>query len=247
VPQLLEQLRCFNFTGASKKGKPGLFEIAQKGTLFLDEIGELPLNLQVKILRFLETREITRVGDYKPFSVDVRILAATNRDLEAMVNKGEFREDLYYRLNVVQIKIPPLRERIDDVGPLSFYYLNQFNSQYNQKKRMSYDVLKEMQRYDWPGNIRELKNVIEHMVVVSNGQYFDVNDLPFYKGDYEPELPVISVSGIIPLSEAVAEVEKQILSSALKQCKSTRNIAKMVKMNQSTVVRKMKKYGLSSL
>jgi PAS domain S-box-containing protein len=252
IPEQLLESELFGyapgaFTGAIKNGKAGLFEMAQGGTLFLDEIGELPLNLQVKILRALETREIIRVGSCKSIPIDVRILAATNRNLEEMVKKNEFREDLFYRLNVIQIKIPPLRERVEDIAPLSIYFLNLFNARYGQKKRITYDVIKELERYHWPGNIRELKNVIERMVIVSSGEFLQIGDLPWYdKSTEDKPINSINISGVIPIAEAIEEMEKQILQNAIKEYKTSRKIAKAIGVDQSTVIRKIKKYGLKT-
>lgn len=250
IPEHLLESELFGyiggaFTGALKNGKAGLFESAENGTLFLDEIGELPLNLQVKILRVLEMHEVTRIGACSPIPVNARILAATNRNLEDMVkNKEAFRDDLYYRLNVIQIQIPPLRERPDDIAPLAMHFLHHYNQVYNQKKRMSSDVLREFKQYTWPGNIREIKNLIERLVVVSNGEYLDFNELPCKKrGKNDP--PAVQVSRIIPLSTAVEELEKQLLITALEEYESSRKIAAAIGINQATVLRKMKKYGLA--
>lgn len=249
IPEHLLESELFGyaggaFTGASKNGKQGLFEAAENGTLFLDEIGELPLNLQVKILRVLEMHEITRIGALKPVSVNARILAATNRNLENMIKEGTFREDLYYRLNVIQLHIPPLRERTEDIAPLSMRFLNHFNRLYSQKKRMSPDILREFTHYSWPGNIRELKNVLERLVVVSTGDYLDVHELPCKK-NMKANTAAIQVGRIIPISEAIEEVEKQLLSNAVEEYGSSRKIAAAVGINQATVLRKMKKYGIT--
>ncbi len=155
------------FTGSSKKGKPGLIEIANGGTLFLDELGDIPFDLQVKLLRVLDTSEITRIGSVRPQKIDFRIIAATNKDIFKMAAIGQFREDLLYRLSVVNLQIKPLRERVDDVIPLSEYFLNEINTKYSYKKNISpagYDVLNS---YNWPGNVRELRNVIERICILS--------------------------------------------------------------------------------
>ncbi|RKQ15963.1 sigma-54 interaction domain-containing protein [Ureibacillus endophyticus] len=149
------------FTGANKDGKAGYFEFADKGTIFLDEIGELPKNLQVKLLRVIQDQTVTRVGGLKEKQIDVRIIAATNRDLEMMVKQGDFREDLFYRLNVVPIVIPPLRKRREDIPFLISYYLEQFNSKYSKNINLDTETLEKLYKYNWPGNIRELSNVIE--------------------------------------------------------------------------------------
>lgn len=248
IPEQLLESELFGyvggaFTGALKTGKIGLFEAAQGGTLFLDEIGELPLNLQVKLLRVLETHEVTRIGSTTPIPVDIRILAATNRDIDEMVHNGSFRDDLFYRLNVIRIQIPPLHDRIEDIAPLSINFLNYFNERYHDNKRMSYEVLKHLERHDWPGNIRELKNVIERLVVVSNGQYLQSIALPWYKKEEGND--AVKVTRLVPLSEAIDEVEKKILIYALEEYRSSRKIASAIGVDQSTVIRKLKKYGLS--
>lgn len=236
------------FTGAAKNGKTGLFEAANGGTLFLDEIGDLPFNLQVKLLRALDTGEITKVGANTPIPINIRLLAATNQNLETMVESHRFRDDLYYRLNVVNLRIPPLRERPDDIGPLAMYFLSNFNQRYGQNKRINLEVLRALKEYAWPGNIRQLKNAIEHMVVLSIGDYLELSSLPFYD-DMKSQEPVdasqaVTVNQFIPIPQAVEEVEKQILSHAMKQCSSSRQIAKSTGIDQTTVLRKIKKYGL---
>lgn len=168
------------FTGAKKEGKPGLFELAHGGTLLLDEIGDIPLHLQVKLLRALQQREIMRVGGTKPIKIDVRIIAITNKDLEDMVSKGEFREDLFYRLNVVPIYIPPLRERREDIPPLIQHFLKQHNQRYNMKKIISPEAIESLMLYNWPGNIRQLENVIERLIVTTSTEIIDQSQLPGY-------------------------------------------------------------------
>lgn len=251
IPEQLLESEFFGyvagaFTGASKNGKKGLFEAANGGTLFLDEIGDLPFNLQVKLLRALDTGEITKVGANTPTPVNIRLLAATNQDLEAMVNENKFREDLYYRLNVINLRIPPLRERPADIRPLSMYFLNICNQQYGQNKRINLEVLRALENYDWPGNVRQLKNVIEHMVVLSNGDYLELSSLPFCNSVHSNESgdAAITINRYIPLPQAVEEVEKQIISHAMKGNASSRQIAKTIGIDQTTVLRKIKKYRL---
>ena len=157
------------FTGASGNGKIGLFELADGGTLFLDEVGELSIPIQSKLLRLLQDKEVRRVGGEKSISVDIRIIAATNRDLKAEVAKGTFRKDLYYRLFVVPIALPPLRERKEDIELLTKHFLDIFNKQYNMKKTIGPEAMGIMERYQWPGNVRELRNVVERLVVSGAG------------------------------------------------------------------------------
>jgi PAS domain S-box-containing protein len=251
IPEHLLESELFGyeggaFTGAKKEGKPGMFQLANQGTLFLDEIGEMPMNLQVKLLRVLAEREITRVGGTKPIPVDVRIVVATNRNLEEMVKQGLFREDLYYRLNVVPIVIPPLRSRKEDIPSLALHFLDQFNSQYGVEKKLSYEVIQCLMEYDWPGNVRELKNVIERMVVTTPSNLLAVEHIPKYlaKETMDSNKKIL-VNGIIPLSEAVEEVEKQIIYNAMNKHKTTRKIAAVLGVDQSTIVRKIQKYALN--
>ncbi|SHH51710.1 PAS domain S-box-containing protein [Caloranaerobacter azorensis DSM 13643] len=248
IPENLIESELFGyetgaFTGAKKKGKPGLIELADEGTLFLDEIGELPLNLQVKLLRVIQERKIMRIGGIKEKYVDVRIIAATNRDLYKMVQRGEFRADLYYRLNVVPIEIPPLRKRKTDILPLCYHFLDIFNSKYRCNKRLSKSVEKILEDYNWPGNVRELENLIERVVVTTPGDIIDVKDLPmFLLENTNDGSKKIDIEGIMPLREAVELVEKKLIKRAYKQCKSTYEMAKVLGVNQSTVVRKIQKY-----
>jgi PAS domain S-box-containing protein len=234
------------FTGASQAGKIGLFEMADKGTVFLDEIGEISLELQVKLLRFLETKEIRRVGGVNNKIVDVRIVAATNRDLSGMVEAGKFREDLYYRLNVVKIKIPPLRKRLADIAPLSMMFLNQFNGKYNQSKELTIDVIKEFEKYYWPGNIRELKNVVENMVIMSNNEYLQIDDIPWVKEktNVHKVVGILDEHDNLTLAEATEILERSMLEKAKLKYKKTREMGEKLGVDQSTIVRKLKKYGL---
>lgn len=236
------------FTGAVQAGKQGLFEAAEDGTIFLDEIGEIPLDLQVKLLRFLESKEIRRVGVVNTKTVDVRIVAATNCDLPKMVEEGTFREDLYYRLNVVQIEVPPLRKRIDDIMPLASLFINRYNRKYNQEKKMTYELVKALERFSWPGNVRQLKNIVENMVIVSNNEYLQPEDLPWNgtgkKNTAVKLIDSLSENEELGLNEAVEALECQILTKAKETYGTTRRIAEKLKVNQSTVVRKMQKYGL---
>ncbi|KXG42577.1 sigma-54 interaction domain-containing protein [Tepidibacillus decaturensis] len=230
------------FTGAKKEGKPGLFELADKGTLLLDEIGELPLDLQVKLLRVLEEHEFTRLGGVKPIKVDVRVLSATNRDLQSMVKEGKFREDLFYRLNVVPITIPSLRERKEDIPLLVQHYLTKFNKKYEMHKQISLNALEKLVQYRWPGNIRELVNIIERLVVTVNDSEIGLNHLPVQISQLE--LAEISLPALekIPLRDAVERVEKILLDRAMKRFGSTRKAAKALGMSQATLVRKLHYY-----
>ena len=227
-----------SFTGAIKGGKKGLFEQAEGGVIFLDEIGEMDLSLQVKLLRVLETRSIMKIGQPNEIPVNVRIIAATNRDLEKEVREGHFRDDLYYRLNVVSLRVPPLRERIDEIVPLATKFINKFNKLYGQEKKLTYDLVCELEAYNWPGNIRELKNVMENMVVISNSEYLRSSDLPWIRQDEKRS------DGMPTLKEAVEEFEKQFLKKAKEQWGTTEKMAQALDVNQSTISRKLNKYNI---
>jgi len=255
IPENLLESELFGyekgaFTGASSSGKIGLLEAADGGTVFLDEIGEIPLSFQVKLLRVLETKQVTRVGGVRAKSIDVRFIAATNRDLTKMVRDGAFREDFYYRLNVVSITVPPLRQRREDILPLSLFFLNRFNHKYNQNKTMTPEVIKRMEEYDWEGNVRELRNVVEHMVIMSPNEQLQISDVPWIirqcQGPGEASLlPETAGEESTDLGRAVEELEKRLLLRAKAECASTREMARFLNVDQSTVVRKLQKYGLS--
>ncbi len=232
------------FTGAKRQGKPGMIETASSGTLFLDEISDLPLDLQVKLLQVIQERRLTRVGGIQPIEVDIRIIAATNRDLAKMVERGEFRADLFYRLNVVPIVIPPLRSRRDDIIPLIYHFLAKHNNTHRYNKTISRETREVLTQYSWPGNVRELENLIERLVVTVEGDEIGVEDLPQHvkERDVNCNSKVI-VEGVIPLREAVEEVERQLIKHAQEEHETTYEIAEALGVNQSTVVRKLKKYA----
>ncbi|GAB3805213.1 sigma-54 interaction domain-containing protein [Virgibacillus kimchii] len=228
------------FTGASKKGKPGMFELANNGILFMDEIGELSLSLQVKLLRVLQEKEIQRVGGTRRKKVNVRVIAATNRNLQKMVEKGEFREDLYYRINVIPIHIPPLRDRRSDIIPLMNSFLLKFNEKYNLNKSFDEDLRSFFFSHSWTGNIRELSNLIERLIVTARQNVVSVSDLPpeYQQNGAEAE------SSIGTLKETVEMAEKRILSLAANKFNNTYEIAEALKSSQPTIVRKLKKYNI---
>ena len=250
IPESLLESELFGyesgaFTGARKQGKPGMFELAEKGTLFLDEVGDVSLNLQVKLLRVLQDHEIIRVGGLKPIAVDARIVAATNKHLRDLVASGSFREDLFYRLNVVSIEIPPLRRRREDIPLLALHFLEKISKRYQFSRRFSPCIIDAFLAYSWPGNIRELENVIERMLVMTEEEEIGPDHLPTYIRNYlTPGEERMVFSENMPFQKAIEQAERQLLEQALKKYGSTRKIASALKVNQSTVVRKMKKYKI---
>ncbi|OPX95689.1 MAG: Limonene hydroxylase [Syntrophorhabdus sp. PtaB.Bin047] len=233
------------FTGARKEGKAGYFEIADKGTIFLDEIGDLPLRLQVKLLSVIQDQEVTRVGGTKPKKVDARIIAATNRDVEKMVKTGTFREDLYYRLNVVPFYIPALRERREEIPFLIKHYLNEFNSRYSLKVKLTQEVVERLTAYRWPGNVRELANLVEQLVVLANEELVTVDHLP--KRFSIPERnDLAETQELRPLDESVREFEMKLIRSALDQSKSNEEAAHKLGISLSTLARRLRQFKTDS-
>jgi PAS domain S-box-containing protein len=249
IPENLLESELFGyeggaFTGARKDGKIGMFELASGGTLLLDEIGDLSLNLQVKLLRVLQEREIVRVGGIKTIKIDTRIIAATNKDLALMVRQGSFREDLFYRLNVVNIKIPPLRNRKEDLPPLINMILHRLNTKYHRTKHLSSSVIERLYLYDWPGNIRELENTLERVIVLAYEDVIQLEHLPDFLQNNEIKIAPVILKNIVPLKTAIEETECQLLKKALKEYGTTRKVAKVLEVNQSTIVRKMQQYHI---
>lgn len=244
IPQTLLESELFGyepgaFTGASTHGKMGLFELANGGTLLLDEVADTSLDIQVKLLRAIQEKEIIKVGGTKSKKIDVRIVAATNRDLKIMIQERTFREDLYYRLNVIRINIPSLRERKEDIVLLSLFFLDKYNEKYNKKKKLSSSVINIIKEYNWPGNIRELENLVENLVVLAKEDEIVPDDLP--ESYQHPAIfdQQIVVNGVMPLKKAIELVELQLIQNAKERFGSTRKIANALGVNQSTVVRKM--------
>jgi PAS domain S-box-containing protein len=227
------------FTGASPKGKRGLVEAADKGTLFLDEVGEIPLSLQVKLLKFLEKKEFVRVGGITPISINVRIIAATNRNLEEMVAGGGFREDLYFRLNVVPIHIPSLAERKEEVRPLTEFFLERFNQEFQTRKTMSKTVQEALTEYRFPGNVRELENLIKRLVTMTEGDSIRIRHLPamIRAGIQEP---FVSQKERMDFQEAVTAFEVKLIEEAVERHGSQRKAAKALGLSQATLSRKLK-------
>lgn len=230
------------FTGAVRR-KLGKFELANHGTIFLDEIGELDKNLQVKLLRVLQQKEFDRVGGEETIHVDVRIIAATNRDLEAMVREGTFRDDLYYRLNVIPIILPPLRDRPDDIPLLVEHFIEKISKENKKDVRgITPDAMQMFMHYRWPGNVRELENVIERVITLMDTDLITAAMLPSYiKGDIAGrEVQSLADDTVLPWEE----YEKQIIANALRQGTSFNGAAKLLRISHKTVAAKARKYGL---
>ena len=227
------------FTGASNKGKLGKIELANGGTLFLDEIGELPLDMQIKILQVIQQKVINRIGSLEKIKVDFRLVAASNKELEKAIKQGEFREDLYYRLSVIDINIPPLRERRDDIIPLILNFIESFNAQYQRELTMSSGALMLMESYDWPGNIRQVENFIERLVVTFKEKTVEADDLPKeFQNGQKKNLNLNNHS----LSNMLEEYEKEIFVNALEKYKTSVAIGRALGISQTTAARKLRKY-----
>ena len=248
IPENLLESELFGyepgaFSGARKEGKKGLIEMVHKGTLLLDEVGELPLSLQVKLLTVIQERKVMRVGGSESKPVDIRIIAATNRDIQKMVKEGEFREDLYYRLNVIPVVIPPLRHRKEDIPPLVHYFLAKFNGKYQLNKKVTPEALELMTNCYWKGNVREVENIIERLVVTTDSNDIEPAHLPDYILNSSTSVNNrVYVMDICPLREATEELERQMISKAFERYDNTYKMAEVLDVNQSTIVRKMKKY-----
>lgn len=230
------------FTGANREGKIGLFELAHNGTLLLDEIGDMPLSLQMKLLRVIQEKALQRIGSAKIIRINVRFIAATHRNLAEEVKKGTFREDLYYRLNVVPIHLPPLRERKEDILPLATYFLTNLNNKYHTSKTLHSTFNEQLTKYEWPGNIRELQNVIERCYVMSDSNTMTSETLALALNENNSKS--VQVKDIMPLKKCVEFAEKELLQLAFDTCKSTVEMAKLLEVNQSTISRKMAKFNI---
>lgn len=249
IPENLLESELFGyeegaFTGARKGGKEGLLEVADKGTLFLDEVGELPLALQVKLLNFLQDRHFVRVGGSKQITVDVRIIAATNRDLNAAVEEGKFRSDLFYRLSVVPIVVPPLRQRRDDIEPLVKHFQTVFWSRYGMEKNISPAAMKILINYEWPGNVRELENLIERLVLTCPDDVIYPEHLGGYLTDIGKIVNRLVEGGVMTLQDASEKFERMYMKEMSRHFKGTTDMARALGVNRSTIIRKMKKYGI---
>ena len=251
IPEGLMEAELFGyakgaFTGADPRGKVGLVELAHKGTLLLNEIGDLPLGLQVKLLRFLEDGEVWAVGAVKPKRPDVRIIASTNRDLPAMIAAGTFRGDLFYRLNVLCLEIPPLREHAEDIPRLVELTLSRLERRIKRRRTITSEALRQLSLYPFPGNVRELLNLVERLMVTSTGDTIDVGDLPGALQGGADETPRSVPDSVPTLRKALQKVESNLLKDALARYKTQALAAKHLGITQSTVARKAKRYGLES-
>ena len=249
IPENLLEAELFGyqkgaFTGAQQKDKLGLFEIANKGTILLDEIGEMNYKLQSKLLRVLQEKEIKRIGGTRSIKIDVRILAATNQHLEEQIKKGEFREDLYYRLNVIPIVMPPLRERKEDIVVLSYNFLDKFIKKHNKIKKIDKSAIELLSCYDWPGNVRELENAIERLVVIGDEKVITLGSLINTLGEDKFSYDLMEESKGTTLKQEVEILERSIIQKALKRYGSTYKAAKVLGVTQPTVVRKAKALGI---
>ncbi|MEW5807278.1 MAG: sigma-54 dependent transcriptional regulator, partial [Acidobacteriota bacterium] len=253
LPETLLESELFGhekgaFTDA-KILKKGLLELADGGTVFLDEIGDMGLTLQAKMLRFLEEKAFKRVGGIKDIKVDVRVIASTNKDLETAVRQGQFREDLYYRLRVIPLHMPPLRERKEDIPALTDHFIKIFSSEFKRKTipRFSDDAMNFMVHYDWPGNIRELRNVVERLMILGGGEVFEVEDLPrdMFFSKKEEVRPQGEKGLVLPESgTSLKEVEKELVKQALEKTRwNQTHAAKLLNIGRDALRYKMKKYG----
>lgn len=238
------------FTGALKTGKKGIIELASEGTLFLDEIGEMPLSLQPKLLRFLQNGKYMRVGGNEELSSNVRIISATNKSLEDRIKAGLFREDLYFRLNVIPVTIPPLRERKEDIPIIALFFLDYYNKYYNMNKKISKNVIEQLIDYNWTGNVRELKNVIERLVLISLDEIITEQDLSYSsfatlryssieKKNYDQ---IYDYNENLSLKEIVANYEVKVILNSIKRYGSLRKAAQILQVSPSTLSRKMSNY-----
>lgn len=247
IPENLIESELFGyekgaFTGADAKGRKGLFEAANGGTVFLDEIGDLPLHMQVKLLRVLQQKRIVRVGGTETVNLDVRIIAATNKDLKQMVKEGRFREDLYYRLNVVPIEIPPLRDRKEDILPLVNHFLTVANRKYHTNKSIYSDTIDVLESYSWPGNVRELENLMENLVITTPGDIIRRENLSERLKFSTEDHGFTEDTEVITLKETVERAEYMAIQKAIRQCGSIRKAAVALGVDPSTIVRKQQNY-----
>lgn len=232
------------FSGASIKGKKGLLEVADKGTVFLDEIGDMSLRLQAKLLRVIEEKEMNRLGSTKTIKLNVRIIAATNQDIDALIESKKFRQDLFFRINTISIVIPPLRERTEDVIPLVQHFTQRINERYGMKKHFSSGAAQLLMSYNFPGNVRELSNIVEQAFLISKRDTVEADELPIQVRDIVDSHSLMFESGNKTYSEIVDLMEYKIIKNAVEKYGSTHKAAKNLKISQSTIVRKMKRLNI---
>lgn len=251
IPEHLLESELFGyeagaFTGGNPKGKKGLFEEAQNGTLLLDEIGELPLALQSKLLRVLQSRKLRHLGGNQDIDIDFRLIASTNANLKEMITKKVFREDLYYRLNVIELHIPPLEERQEDIIPLVHFFLKKYNKKYEVKKTLDQEAMCFLAACHYAGNVRELKNVVERTVIMSGSDVITLSDVQAAFGCTAPAkvLHVKELPTQTSLKALMAEYEKKVLTEYIKQYKSASAVSRVLKTDQSTISRKLHRYQI---
>ncbi|GAB6181656.1 hypothetical protein JCM14036_29750 [Desulfotomaculum defluvii] len=242
IPESLLESELFGyepgaFTGAKREGAQGLFEAANHGTILLDEISELPPKAQSKLLRALQEREIRRVGGTWSKAVDVRVISSTNVDLWDLVQKGEFRRDLFFRLQIVHINIPPLRRRHEDIEPLLHYYFKKLGEEYSLQRSLSQEALVILKNYHWPGNVRELRNLVESLLITVEGNFIGLEDLPTYLREVQVQ------EEIRPIKDVVDEAERRVILAALTSY-NTHQAADILGINYSTLMRKIHKLGI---
>ncbi len=247
IPDTLLESELFGyeagaFTGARKEGKIGFMEIAKKGSLLMDEIGDLPLGLQVKLLRAIQEQTIYKLGSSVPIKLDLRIMAATNLNLEELVSAGKFRSDLYYRLNVLPLYIPPLRERKEDIIPLAYHFLEKFNKKYSADKFLSLEVCNILEAHIWPGNVRELENLIERLVIICEEKKITKDYLPGSLRNQESD--DIYPEDVTSLREAISKLEEKLIRKTLLNYKTKQKAAQALNIDYSTFYRKLKKYNI---
>lgn len=235
------------FTGANQKGKIGLFELADQGTIFLDEIGDMPLHMQAKLLRVLQEKEITKVGGANSIKIDARVISATNKNLNKMVKEGSFREDLFYRLNVIEIQLPRLKDRFEDIPILINHFLKEFaNKNGRNIKAIDTEAIKILLNYDWPGNIRELMNVVEHMVVISDTEKIYKTSIPHYILSSDKSTNLNLDNYPLDLNLAIKNLERETIQRALSMAKNNKSKAsKLLNIPRATLYHKIQEYNIN--
>jgi transcriptional regulator with PAS, ATPase and Fis domain len=255
IPESLLESELFgyesgSFTGALKQGKKGVFEAVEGGSILLDEIGDLPPSPQVKILRVLQEKEILRIGGTKPIKIDARIMAATNKNLEELVAQGIFREDLYYRLNVIPLTVPPLRQRKDDIRPLIDFFNRQYQKKFGLTQKWAPETYQLFLDYSWPGNVRELKNVVERVLVFASDKPVITSEIIKRGGFLQNSPPTVEkyveVKKLGPLQKAMDELEFEMIRMALQKYPSIQEAAEALEMHPSTLWRKRQRFYRSS-